>query len=270
MSTAAKDRPIRTAAALGAAEGAVAGFGSGEGLGDSALKAVGGTILGGVTGGAGSAIIGGAARAFRGADTRAMGEVADAFATDGVDVGQVRNQIQRNIEADKAVGLSGPQEMLVDYAPLNGRGASLLRGARTTVGGAGIDDVLRARSAGDTAYSQSNLGRTGQAARVDAQVGNVKLTAQTIDEMLDQIDDAANTTLSAGYKKAFANNEGIMDATLFNTMKTVPRLRAAYGKRRLATTMLQSETSLCRKCLRLLMRLWTVLVRQSQHCLFAF
>ena len=65
-------------------------------------------------------------RVHRGADTRAMGSCW-RLRNRRCDVGQVRNQIQRNIEADKAVGLSETQEMLVDYAPLNGRGASLLQ-----------------------------------------------------------------------------------------------------------------------------------------------
>ena len=228
MSTAAKDSPIKAAAALGATEGALAGFGSGRGGVDSSLGALGGGILGGATGAAGSAVVGAASRAFRNADKRAMGEVADALATDGVDVGKVRGDILRNTQADEAIGLSGTQEMLVDYAPLGGRSASLLRGARATVGGAGLDDALRARSAGDTAYSQTNLGRSSQADRVQAQVSNVNLRKQTIDEMLDEIDDAVNTDLS--YQAAFANNTGIMDARLFNTLKRVPRLRKAFKK----------------------------------------
>lgn len=225
---AARNAPLRTAASVGAAEGAVAGFGSGEGLGGSVLNAGAGAVMGGVGGVAGSALAGVAARAFRKADTRAVGEAANAFANDGVDFGQVRNQIQRNVEADRAAGLNGPQEMLLDYAPLQGNVGRLARGARTATASPELDDALRARASGDTIYSPNNQGRMGQSGRLNAQVSKNNLKAQTIDALLDQVDDMANTSLSKGYKAAFAKNSGVIDQRLFNTMVKVPRIKDAY------------------------------------------
>lgn len=221
--------PIRSAAAIGAVEGALAGAGGGEGLGGTLSGAGVGAIAGGGLGAAGSALVGGLARAVRPAANTAMRKTAEAFAADGVNLSDAQRRILANQRADADVGLQ-PQDMLVDYAPVGGQAARLLRGARgvATDRSGQLDDALNARARGDTIYGTNNQGRVGQAGRIDATLSKANVKAQTVDGLIEQLDDSANAGLSAGYKKAFADNQGIGDPGLFNSILKIPRIRKAY------------------------------------------
>ena len=121
--------PLKTAAMVGAGQGALTGLGAGETMDERTTGAMVGAPFGAAGGAVGTRI--GQFIANRGMSTRDRGLVRarQALENDNVDIANIPNRIAANTARDAELGMGEPTEMLVDYGGNATR--RVLRGAQT-------------------------------------------------------------------------------------------------------------------------------------------
>ena len=121
--------PIKTAAMVGAGQGALTGLGAGETMNERTTGALFGAPFGAAGGALGTRIV--QAIANRGMSARDRGLVRgrQALEDDNVDIAKIPDRIAANTARDAELGMGEPTEMLVDYGGQATR--RMLRGAQT-------------------------------------------------------------------------------------------------------------------------------------------
>lgn len=236
-------------AKIGGLQGAVAGAGYAEG---EVEERVTGAALGGVTG----AVIGGVlpsamagvvqapktiSNAFKKSqlekfnkeDVKSIKIISEQFARDEIPLETVIEKINKNVNADKLVGLA-PVEILADYGgdAVNRK----LRGIKTRVPGMNIEKQLIERTSGTTeqkAAALESLKRPNiQSSRIlteleDASKQTIKTPKISLEDGVDDLSDTIDNYLSPLYETAFLKNQKVFDLDLYKSLNT-PIIRDAY------------------------------------------
>lgn len=220
--------PIRTSMAVGAGEGGITGVMSGEGTGGRLLGGALGAVGGGLIGGAVPAVASAGRRLLTSADDRALGDIAQAAVDEGVSPATARATIEANQARDAALGLE-PQEMLSDVFTPSGAVQSLQRGASNAGDlGGDVRNIMAARQQGVDDFDVTGMpSQPGQVDRVSREL-NIKGGMVEEDAILvDGLHHRGRNQFSADYEKAFADNQYIMNETVFRGLNA-PFMRDGY------------------------------------------
>ena len=248
---------------LGTAQGLLSGVGYNESDSDSFLGTVGDKVFSGAVGGATGAVLGSAippviagtkklvvdpiakglnkitstSPNFTKQEMIAIRDIGNAFSRDEIDANQVIKKIEENISADKLEGIT-PVEILADYG--GDAVKRKLRGLNIIAPGSGIKETLTNRGTGSVEGKATDMIEGNQSNIQSTRIGQslegvskdtIKTKGINLEDGIDEIETAIQTSLDPLYKTAYAKNPAVSNLEVYKYLNQ-PILQRAYTQAR--------------------------------------
>ncbi|BAQ90444.1 hypothetical protein [uncultured Mediterranean phage uvMED] len=244
---------------LGTAQGLLSGVGYNESDSDSIVGTIADKASSGVLGGATGAVLGSAippviagtkkfvvdpiakglnkiastSPNFTKQEMKAIQDIGNAFSRDEIDANQVIKKIEENISADKLEGIT-PVEILADYG--GDAVKRKLRGLNIIAPGAGIKETLTNRGTGSVEGKATDMIEGNQSNIQSTRIGQslegvskdtIKTKGINLEDGIDEIETAIQTSLDPLYKTAYAKNPAVSNLEVYKYLNQ-PILQRAY------------------------------------------